>query len=404
MRALPLFIPALLLFACGEKDHEHSGHDDSATDDSGADDSGSDDSATDDSATDDSGSTEAFSCGEVPALPEPSVPAVRLVSTITWTLEFDEEAEANGYYDCAYSRAYEGVQEIGLEHLCPECEAITVGTATMFEGTECYDQVFTLEVERTEMWGITAEGGLHRTGAYQAAMAELTTFEGREGEEISLAWDSEYTLNSGGTMGLAATGSMSWTTDEDTLLVDTRGPRTEPYAAGWPQNNPGDLVATWPPALGETFPNARLMDQCGDLVDLWDFYGAYLILDSSQYDCGPCQAMAQGEHEFMEQMRAEGYDVHVLTYMGNGLSDPRGTPSQAIVDQWVDRFEIVEPVFYDRGYTYATFPSFIYDLTGEDFGFPAWLVIDPEMNVIHGNVGFGTWDAVADVIRADAEG
>ena len=56
----------------------------------------------------------------------------------------------------------------------------------------------------------------------------------------------------------------------------------------------------------------------GESVDLWDFYGSYLVIDSSQSDCGPCRSMAETEHEFVEQMQTAGIPVRVVTLLGNG--------------------------------------------------------------------------------------
>ena len=40
----------------------------------------------------------------------------------------------------------------------------------------------------------------------------------------------------------------------------------------------------------------------------------------------------------------------------------------------------------------------------EDYGFPAWIIVDPEMKLLFGNVGFSSWDAVAEVIEEDWDG
>lgn len=49
------------------------------------------------------------------------------------------------------------------------------------------------------------------------------------------------------------------------------------YACGWPHNDPGDLTATGA-ALGDVVENIAFTDQCGELVDLWDFAREYHIL------------------------------------------------------------------------------------------------------------------------------
>ena len=49
------------------------------------------------------------------------------------------------------------------------------------------------------------------------------------------------------------------------------------YACGWEHNDPGNIVSTGS-AEGDVMGNASLVDQCGELVDLWDFYGDYHVL------------------------------------------------------------------------------------------------------------------------------
>ena len=49
------------------------------------------------------------------------------------------------------------------------------------------------------------------------------------------------------------------------------------YACGWIKNDPGTLVETGS-EIGDTIANISLIDQCGDNVDIWDFYGEYHIL------------------------------------------------------------------------------------------------------------------------------
>jgi hypothetical protein len=335
-----------------------------------------------------------------------SLPTQQLSSTVTWTLEFDEEGEGNGFTDCTYSREYAATEQMDLPWLCGDFDAIFEGTATMTEGLDCYSQIVSEPTEeRTEMWGISSDT-LYRSGASQAPMGELTTFEAVVEEEISSAsieWSGEYELTDGGMMVLSAAGSMEWWTDPELLTEDPWGPRAAAYACEWECNDPGTLEPDYDLALGDTLPNARLEDACGERVDLWDFYGSYIVMDSSQSDCGPCRSMAEQEHDFVQQMRDAGIPVRVVTMLGNGLADPYGTPDQDTLDEWVDTYDLTEPVLKDRGFTYALFPSFLADEYEEDYGFPAWIIVDPEMKLIFGNVGFSSWDDVAEAIQGDWE-
>ena len=269
-----------------------------------------------------------------------------LTSAVTWTVDFDSTAEAAGQADCSYSRTFEGVQVLGFEHLCPDCSVIARGTATMnAEGADCYEALVGSppdSLERTEWWGVTPEGGLHRTGADQAPLGELTTFTGTSGsgEPVEIGWSATYDAAEGGQLDLNAAGTLSWSEDPAIELTDPWGPRAEPYACGWECNDPGSLAGqNYDLDLGEVIPNVRLADQCGEVVDLHDFYGSYVILDSSQYDCGPCRSMAQTEEAFIMDMREAGIPVRVLTLMGDGLSNFYGSLTRT--DWWVN--DMVSP-------------------------------------------------------------
>ena len=65
--------------------------------------------------------------------------------------------------------------------------------------------------------------------------------------------------------------------DEIDCVSDPNDPNEQCYACGWPHNDPGDLVSEGA-AVGDTMANISLTDQCGEQVDLWDFYGEYHIL------------------------------------------------------------------------------------------------------------------------------
>ena len=331
---------------------------------------------------------------------ELTIPAIRVTGAVTWTLTFDEEAQTAGLYDCSYSRSYEGLQDLDLGYLCPDCDVITQGTATMTDGSDCYAQIGdATSTERDEGWGWSEAGTFYRSGLEQYPLGELTTFTpGAEGDDIALAWESENTMTAGGTMILSATGSFQYQTDSSTLLAEPFPDRTAPYACGWPQEDPGDLVQDYELVEGGTFPNVRLVDQCGDKLALWDLYGRWLVMTTSQPDCGPCIQMAAGSDAFVADMEALGVDVMVVDILGNGLSEPNVTPDDATVQDWVDNNGVTDPVLFDRGFGLAMFPTFVEDFSGEDFGYPTWLLVNPEMELVYGNVGFGDWESVGDVI------
>ncbi len=330
---------------------------------------------------------------------EPTIPAVVVEGEITWALDFDEEAEALGFYDCQYSRSYAGEQFLDRPWLCPDCEVMVEGEAVMAAGGEaCYAQLSDEPGSGYEAWGFGG-GGFYRSGLEQYPMWEpLADFvDAGEGAPIGLAWESDYAVDGGGWLTLSAQGLMSYRRDAGLLLPDPLAPRQTDYACGWPRNDPGDLPLDYHLATGEVFPNLKLTDQCGEDMLLWDLYGSWIVIDGTQPDCPPCQEMAAAAPDFLAELAAAGEDVVLVSLMGAGLAAPYETPEPSLVDQWVETFDISDPVLADRGASYALFPPY---LGTASFGWPAWVIIDPQMRLAYGQVGFGSWDTAAAVIQS----
>ena len=65
--------------------------------------------------------------------------------------------------------------------------------------------------------------------------------------------------------------------EEFACKSDPMDPEDVCYSCGWIKNDPGNLSSTGS-GIGDTIANFTLIDQCGDNVELWDFYGEYHIL------------------------------------------------------------------------------------------------------------------------------
>ncbi len=65
--------------------------------------------------------------------------------------------------------------------------------------------------------------------------------------------------------------------EEVDCVSDPTDPEELCYACGWPHNDPGDLTSSGT-ELGDVVANIPFTDQCGELVDLWDFAQEYHIL------------------------------------------------------------------------------------------------------------------------------
>ncbi len=327
---------------------------------------------------------------------EATIPAIRVSGAVTWMLDFDSVSESAGFIDCEYRREFDGLQFLHSPWLCPDCEVITAGEAVMTAGEDCYAQLSDDPPSGYEAWGFSADGGFYRSGTEQYPLWEpLASFEdGGEGADNALAWSAEYDLGGGAGLTLSASGSFRYLTDADTLLPESFPPRQTPYGCGWPRNDPGDLPLDFHLTGGGVFPNLRLTDQCGEDVNLWDLYGDWIVLDGTQPDCGPCQTMAAGGVDFLAGMRSEGVTVRMVSLMGGGLAAPWESPELETVTSWASSFGLSDPVLVDRGAAFALLPQVL----GDDFGWPAWAIIDPHMQLVYAQVGFGTWDTAAEVI------
>ena len=332
--------------------------------------------------------------------------ATTLAGTITWDLDFDADAEAAGYVDCTYTRAYDEMVEVGDQpYLCPDCSVITTGVGVMTTGyDDCYTQISDSDAERVEHFGIgTVDGETHffRTGVENVSLGDLGAIV--DGDVWAVAWEDTSDLDEGGTMTLSAAGEIVAGTAEDVLVEDVTGARTEPYTCGWPMNNPGGPVESWTVADGEVFPNVRLEDQCGEAMDLWDFRGYYLVIDSSAVNCGPCQQMAETAEAFRTRMAVTCAPVEMVTLLNASLSSINQPADLDTRLEWAKEFGITSPILADKGAGYALLPEYL----GQEDGmsFPSIVVLDPEGRVIYGSSGFGdtTWDTIGAVILDDME-
>ncbi len=356
-----------------------------------------DDDSGDDDATDDDD--------------DATIAAHVIAAQVTWTLDFDTAAEEAGWSDCQYARTYEGVRFNDQPYLCPACALQFAGTAEMTTGFgDCYEPLFGGTQTRTEYWGVRwsltdgDDGALHRGATENHPIGELTTIDAITLDiPFQVSWDSAYSLADfglpdAGEVALSAAGEATISLEESVRLPDLEPPRTDPYACGWPLGNPGTLSTDYVLALDATFPRAWLEDACGELVDVWDFHGSYLVVDSTQPDCGYCLQMAQGAPDFLAEMADAGVPTEFLSVLGEGLSNIIGEPDQADFEDYIDTYGHGGPILKDRGFGYAIFEPY----WGDDLGYPTWAVVRPDMSVLEVGIGFSSWDEIRDIILADA--
>lgn len=345
----------------------------------------------------------------------PPVAARELAGMIVWTADFDAEAEARGLVDCSYTRSYSGTERIDQGYLCPDCSFLAPAVTEMIAGyDDCYGQIGTQPQIHTEEVGLgEVDGALHffRTSLENATLKDLGAVEG-DAAAFRFLYEEDSDLTDGGVLSLTLSGDFQSSSGTE-MLEDPQSLREEPYACGWPRNNPGGPNSSYTLAEGEVFPNVRLLDRCGERVSLWDFRGFYLVVDVSAINCSYCQVMAKGAEGFKARMEEACVPVEMITLMAESLSTVNIPASQEMLEAWTDTYGLSSPVLADEGFGYARLREYV----GEDnFGYPTTAILDPEGRLIGTIDGFSTykdengkvtgdaWDDIEAIILKDRSG
>ncbi|MEM6928985.1 MAG: redoxin domain-containing protein [Myxococcota bacterium] len=127
-----------------------------------------------------------------------------------------------------------------------------------------------------------------------------------------------------------------------------------PYTGGWAIDRcRHDLVPSGGNAAGDVALNFSLTDQHGDPVRLHDFCGRAIIVASAAQWCEPCRQEARFLQSMFEQYAHEG--LIVVTLMGEDVD--RRPPSQAVLQDWADEFDLTHPVLQDTSFGATSFYS-----------------------------------------------
>lgn len=114
----------------------------------------------------------------------------------------------------------------------------------------------------------------------------------------------------------------------------------EPPANSWSMGAPPEGLEGEGWHNGDVVPDFRLMDQHGDEVSLWQFYGQVIVLDHSTYWCAVCQTLAQDVEETWQAYADQGFMYLTLLSQDNEGE----VPSQEVLAEWADYFDIGAPV------------------------------------------------------------
>jgi len=126
--------------------------------------------------------------------------------------------------------------------------------------------------------------------------------------------------------------------------------------------------------------NFELMDQHGDMVELYDHHGKVIVIDLSTIWCSVCNNIAQEGDEWLRDYGADNF-IWITILIDNATGDP---PTLADIQHWATVYGIEVPVLVgDRS---------LVDLNAETgypvTGWPTLVVIDQEMVLQYGINGW----------------
>ena len=140
----------------------------------------------------------------------------------------------------------------------------------------------------------------------------------------------------------------------------------------WSHTSPPGTLQGEGCKAGEVLDDHRALDQHGDEVSLWQFYGSCMLVDISTMWCGPCRTLAETFQE-----TADSYpEVQFVSVLPE---DDFGDPASVTkLGEWADFYDIDAPVLNDdAGWHRCSVP--------ED-SYPAVLIVGPDMQVLDAGV------------------
>lgn len=183
--------------------------------------------------------------------------------------------------------------------------------------------------------------------------------------------------------------------DEDEIAEgsDPADAESKIYTGGWPYNpNKDDITDPgWDsdPDEGQTLPHFEMVDQFGEMVDIYDFAqpGKFMILDVSARWCSYCQEMAKwmdGESNFYGQYygdeewysdvadAVDNGDIYWVTVLVENMRG--GPPDVSTVESWYGDYpDPLIPVLADEDQA-------MIDYLGRDlYGYPTLFLVDENM-------------------------
>ena len=320
-------------------------------------------------------------CATDPAPKE--VLLTRLTGEATWTWTFDDGGS------CAYTRSMDGTEDRSAPWLAPAGTLFRV--AVGLEEHRCAARVGVATGPALEHHGFDEVAWL-RGGVDEPLFAQAFAAEGgwsHRSERVELGAEGGW-----------------YTVDASFQTRRGRGDVWHGYApvassaCGWDLSSAPPYEGEHQLAEGAALPQVVLEDACGEAVSLRDLAGGdrYVVVDLAAMDCGPCQAMAEGEPGFRALLANEGIAVDTVTVLTPSLVEPWRATSVDDRAAWADAFGLHGPVLGDRSWGAVVWAEAL----GGELAYPSWAVVAPDRTVVAVRSGFRGWEEVAAVIRGDA--
>lgn len=137
----------------------------------------------------------------------------------------------------------------------------------------------------------------------------------------------------------------------------------------WSMSAPPEGLRGTGYAVGDVLPDFRLLDQHGQTVSLWQFYGSVLVVDVSTMWCSPCQDLAQHADATYQDYLDDGFMY--LTVLAENTQG--GDPIESDLSAWASEFDITAPILADPGKEWSA--------PGMQGDYPLVLIVDREMRV-----------------------
>ncbi len=339
------------------------------------------------------GSSEGGGGSDVPLAPMRK----KISGDLTWKVAFDDTAKAAGATDCSYTRHYEGYEDRSAPWFCPDCEVTFKVDVKLTSGlSDCFtSQVSDSAPAKLEWVGYT-KGGVFRRGLGATMTEQGTATQGGSGFEMANSV-TDLDAKVGGKMAFDVSGSFALSDEEGDVMNGFTPPAT--YACGWPKVEAPPYTGDYVLAKGKTMPDGLFKDACNETVRLHELAGAYLFVEMSARNCGPCQEMAKEEEKFIADMKAQNIDVRVVTLLCPSLEDTIGNTTTTMLKNWTKQFMLTSPVLADRGWGLTVLAPAV---SLDSVGYPTWALVDPQLKVLDFDTGFGTYADIEAAILADA--